>query len=759
MKKILALLLVAIMVFALAACKPTETKDPTGTGTTPVNTDSTGTTPVDTTEPEAVIAELRPLVNKEYGTDYVSLYSKFGKDVTIEEVIEDPETGFAYIERDGVRYMLGMDFLSMATVYNCEATCDKYPTPDDVYAAWWRLYMQRWNYMVPEIPLYSNEYYDLYNTKIGGVQENPTNPYWDIPHALIDWTSTDGKIIIGNNTDLSGKFRYANFGASNPGASDLSIQNLTAGQGTVETTKTGNYEWNPNVVVNHEETENADGSKTFKIEIAKDLKFSDGTPIDAYDYVGWSLAFSSPVAAQAAGKDHMAGMRIVGYNAFANYTGPESEGTEVTIDDETVKVTKVLSGLRVLDDYTFSVTIDAEHLPYYYDITYASFTPEYLPMWIGNAEVKDDGNGCYLTDEFYAKEGDGYAMAATIKATSENTDTTYPYTGAYTVESYDAADKTAVLKANPNFKGNYEGAKPAIEQVVWKKTVSQTQLADLQSGGLDIVSNITGGAATNEAIKLADESNGKYAYTHYSRAGYGKLGMRCDYGPVQFVEVRQAIAYCMDRAQFAKDFTGGYGGVVDGPYYSGSWMYQAATAQGMLLNAYSTSVDSAIEVLENGGWIYDKDGNPYTSGVRYKQIPADEISENDKVYKSKDGAYVTTQVGDFYYMPLALNWFGTSDNEFSDLLVTGFMNSDNIAAAGFVVQNTFGEFQPMQDELYQAPVYGFYSGTPMYCCFNFATGFTSAIYDYSYNWTIDPSMYGDYSIDYVMDEADAYWLA
>lgn len=98
----------------------------------------------------------------------------------------------------------------------------------------------------------------------------------------------------------------------------------------METTKTGNYEWNPNVVVNHEETENADGSKTFTIEIAKDLKFSDGTPIDAYDYVGWSLVFSSPVAAQAAGKDHMAAMRIVGYNAFANYTGPESEGTEVT---------------------------------------------------------------------------------------------------------------------------------------------------------------------------------------------------------------------------------------------------------------------------------------------------------------------------------------------------------------------------------------------------------------------------------------------
>ena len=54
----------------------------------------------------------------------------------------------------------------------------------------------------------------------------------------------------------------------------------------------------------------------------------------------------------------------------------------------------------------------------------------------------------------------------------------------------------------------------------------------------------------------------------------------------QFPEVRQAVAFCLDRAGFAKDFTGGYGGVQDGPYYSGSWMYQAAVGQGMMLNAY-----------------------------------------------------------------------------------------------------------------------------------------------------------------------------
>lgn len=200
--------------------------------------------------------------------------------------------------------------------------------------------------------------------------------------------------------------------------------------------------------------------------------------------------------------------------------------------------------------------------------------------------------------------------------------------------------------------------------------------------------------------------------THYSRAGYGKLGFRGDFGPVQFVEVRRAIAYCMDRAGFAKDFTGGFGGVSDGPYYTGSWMYKHAVEHGMVLDAYATSVDSAIAALEEGGWIYDAEGNPYESGVRYKKIAADHMDERDITFQSKDGAYKTTKVGDDYYMPLVLNWYGTADNDFTDLLVTGFMQSENMASAGFVVQNTVGDFNPMLDELYQVPVTGSYQGPP-----------------------------------------------
>jgi len=727
MKKLLAILLAAMMLVSVVACGKTTTT------TTTAQTKGTGENATDTADEGLVLpnSDFPNITGKEYGKDYVSLYEKFGKEVTIADVEEDPDTGFVYITKDGKKYELGLDFLSMAMVYNTEVPegDSTYETADDVYAAWWKYYITRWNALLPEVPLYSNEYYDVYNAKIVGPKDHPTNPYWQPADALIDWTSEkeSGDFIIGNTTDLSGQFRFPSFGKTNPGAADNDIGILTQGLDTVAKNKEGGYEWNDTVVKTHNEIENEDGSKTFEIEIKDDLKFSDGSAITAKNYIVRVLTFSTPIAAKAANRDHQAGYTLVGYDTFKEANEPTP-----------------FAGVRLLGDYKFSVTVAADNLPYFYDITYAAFNPEYLPMWIGTADIKDDGEGAYLTEEFYKD-----ATVDLIQATAKNTDTTYPYSGPYVVESYDVASKTATLKLNENFAGNYEGAKPSIKTVVYRKVVSDTQLQDLQSGGVDILMAVTGGDATKEAIAAADASNGAFDYIHYSRAGYGKLGFRADYGPVQFVAVRQAIAYCMDRAQFAKDFTGGYGGVADGPYYTGSWMYKAAKEQGMALNAYATSADTAIEALEAGGWIYDAEGNEYKEGVRYKKIAAEDITENDKNYQSVDGAYKTVEVNGDYYMPLVLNWYGTLDNEFTDLLQTGFKGAENFATAGFAIYNTNGDFAPMLDELYQEAVYGFYSGSPMYCVFNFATGFNSAVYDYYYNLSIEPYWFENNSAYYL----------
>ena len=101
-------------------------------------------------------------------SDYTSVYEMIGSKVTI-DMVDENEDGIAFVTVDGVKYELGMDFLSMAMVYNTKlpaAWADAGKTEDDVYNAWYKLYIVRWNYLVAEIPLYANEYYDLYNAKI-----------------------------------------------------------------------------------------------------------------------------------------------------------------------------------------------------------------------------------------------------------------------------------------------------------------------------------------------------------------------------------------------------------------------------------------------------------------------------------------------------------------------------------------------------------------------------------------------------------------
>lgn len=709
----------------------------------------------------------------EYGTDYTSLYEAVGADVKITDVIEKSD-GRAYIylkngaivsadTEDAVLTELGLDFLSMAMVFNTQPA-GSYETADDVYAEWWKLYIQRWNMLLPEVPLYSNEYYDMYNKKLGGVVEHPTNPYWAPYNALIDWTSSDDKIILGSTTELGGRFRYASFGVSSPGASDSAVSTLSSGLETVTANKEGNYQVDNTVVKSLEQKLNDDGTLTFTIEINDDLKFSDGSAITAKNYLVRALVFSSPVAAEAAKKDHKAGLSYVGFEDFNAYDG-SNEGA--TVKD--AKASKVFKGFRLLGTYKFSATVKADYAGYYYNLVLAGFSPEYLPLWLGEgADLADDGEGVYISGNFYAKEGTSYTKASHIYNSAMNTDTTYPYSGQYVVTSYDDAAKTATLTKNPYYKGNYEGTKPSIGTVVYRKLTSDTQLADFTSQGVDVIAGITGGNETNDALALAKGADGTLGtaddaatVTHYSRAGYGKLGFRADLGPVQFAAVREAIALCLDRSDFASQFTGGYGGVVDGPYYTGAWMYQEVKDD-IILNTYTKSVDAAKDLLTANGWIYNADGSAYAgTGVRYKKIAADLMSEQDKQYASIDGTLKTVYDAedDCYYMPLVLNWFGTADNEFTDLLETEFKNGAAYAQAGFAIYFTKGQFYPMLDELYQGLLgVGTYE-KPTYNCFNFASSFSSAVYDYSYALTIDPAYFDDGdNAYYVKDYADFYLL-
>ena len=708
-KKVPALSLAAIAAFSIAGCMKKNNED-----------------------------FLNDVVTRE---NYDSVYAKIGRNVTIADVVEK-EDGRAYASVDGVEYELGMDFLSMAMVYNTKPAAG-FATAEAAYNEWWRLFMQRWNYLAPEVPLYSNQYYDVYNAKIDKLQ---TNPYWSVDDAIISAkvVSGDNSVVLGSNTELSGAFRNASFGKSSPGSADLAVQTMTSGYSTVVTDMGGSFVWaGEDILPLHNETENEDGTKTFTMRIASDLAFSNGAPITAENYVVGLLAGSSAVMKEAGGGD-AAGLTVAGYEAFNAYKG---EGDPVPF-----------AGVRLLDSHTFSVTVKKEYANYYYALRYGSFTPEPTALYLGDYQIKDDGQGAYIEKGFYDKsEKNGvqsYTQAAVITANMNNTSAAaFPYSGPYYVENYDASARTATLKRNPAYKGDVRG-KASIDRISYVKIVAETQLDQLKKGRVDVLASITGGEDTKAALAIVD--NVHFKETHYDRAGYGKLAFRCDFGPTQFAEVRRAVMYTIDRNEFAQTFTGGYGSVVDAPYYVGSPAYLAVKDK-MKLNKYEYSVENAKSALVEGGWIYDAQGGAYDEnkgGVRYKKLSGYEKSYNNLAFASTDNKYKTVKVDGEYYMPLVINWMGTQPNPVTDQLITAWQNNPNAREKiGAYITYTSGDMaSALYGEYYQMPAYGFTKAK--FGTVNFATGYTSAVYDQAFRFTLDQEKYQNYSSNYLMDEAD-----
>ena len=69
-----------------------------------------------------------------------------------------------------------LDWLTMKMVYGVDST------DTDTYLILWKLFMQRWNEFVPQIPLYSNVYITMYPDWL----ENYTqDSFWDFSQAIV----------------------------------------------------------------------------------------------------------------------------------------------------------------------------------------------------------------------------------------------------------------------------------------------------------------------------------------------------------------------------------------------------------------------------------------------------------------------------------------------------------------------------------------------------------------------------------------------
>ena len=500
------------------------------------------------------------------------------------------------------------------------------------------------------------------------------------------------QVILGSSTQVNADF----FSGWTNSATNSYLKTLMGGYETVSWTKEGRYAINPTAVKSWKATDNADGSKTYVFNIANNLVYNDGTKITAKDYVFNILYAASPQVVEI-GARYGVGPEYVGYAAY---------------HDGSQKSSKESASWRFL-----SIQIAAEELPYYYDLSLVSVGPLPLHVIAPGVTVTDTPNGAKLSDNF---------TTDLLRETVLTPNTGYRYrplvtSGPYQFESYDPADSTASVILNPKFLGAYDGAKGNIYRIIIKLTNTATQMDELKTGAIDMLQGISGGAQITRGLDLHDQ--GIVNFASYPRYGYGKIAFACDFGPTQFPAVRRAIAYSLDRNEFARQYTGGYGIVVNGYYGASMWEYRENKDRlDKELNSYAYNLQKAEDELVKDGWTLNKDGKAFVKGV-------DQIR-----YKKVDGEL----------MPLSIEWANTANNPVSDLIAA--MLVPEVKKIGMQINGTTVDFAVLLDHLYKDGI-----EKPVCGMFNLGTGFatTQAIWFY---YSTDPEYFGTYNNNFIDDK-------
>lgn len=530
----------------------------------------------------------------------------------------------------------------------------------------------------------------------------------------------DGQVVIGTSTEASGDWAYSAF-VRNPNATDKAVMTLTDDMTTVDSDQYGDYGINKTVVKSYERIEEENGNVTYKFVINDGLKFNNGEAVTAQNFVAWTMFVTSP-----AGKEM--GVVSATYNMLPG--GLAYRNGE----------TNVLSAVHLYDEKTFSITIaktgedgETSYLPYYYDITYAAMQAVNLTYWFGEGwSVKDDGEGVYFVNAD-GKEFTAETVGETVEAARFATGNRVT-AGPYNLVSFDQSSREIVLEVNENYNGNFEGQKPGIQKLVIVKTSEDTVMDMITTGQIQIYSQIADGSEVNAVMDLIEAGTINSSTSQYDRAGYGYFCFACDLGPTQFTEFRQAIAYLLDRVEFAQTFCKGWGSVVHGPYCTAFTM-TAKTDIEKKINHYDYNPEKAVELLKQAGFVYNADGSDYVDGsgeVRYAKV----TEEQAKYYESFNKVLADGTI----LMPATVNWASSEGNAVSALLSTMLANSDATKAAGVSIVKTEMTFSSLSSYMYRQETNGAVGDftVPTYNMFNLATGYNGGVYDESYNWTTDP---------------------
>ena len=429
------------------------------------------------------------------------------------------------------------------------------------------------------------------------------------------------EFVIGATTKLSGMF-FTNMWGNN--TADIDVRTLIHAYSPVVWTQQTIFEMNPQVVNGMQVAEYEDGNKIYMISLQEDLVYNDGTPIGAADYLFSLMLHASPVIGELGG---------------ITTNSSHIEGYEAYVAGET----DVFSGLRLVDELTFTVEIKADYLPFFYELGMLDVVPYPISVIAPGCEVVDEGEGAKIQN-IDPQEPAPLFTAELLQETVMDPETGYlshpaRTSGPYTLTSFDWETREATFEINENFKGTYDGAVPTIDNLRFKSVIPETMIEEYTEGEVQLLNKVVAGENIDAGLALVNEQ--KASSLPYPRLGFGFLSFVCEEGPFASEAVRKAVAYSIDVPTYQTTYSE-YAVTVYGYMGIGQWMYliieqdgappyvedeeevakwEALNLEG--LNTYEKNLDTAKALLEQDGWTLNADGNPYVDGtdtVRYKMV-------------------------------------------------------------------------------------------------------------------------------------------
>ena len=433
------------------------------------------------------------------------------------------------------------------------------------------------------------------------------------------------EITVGVTTEMAGYFATDMWGNN---AADMDVRALLHGYSTVAWIRTLGMALDGMPIDDIEiDDQLPGGGRRYTFMLNRNLVYNDGSALTAKDYLFSLLLSCSTVITEIGGMPKNFD-NIAGYAAYRDGTA------------------KAMSGLQLIDDYTFSMEIQPEYLPYFYGLAMLNITPYPMAVIAPGCDIIDDGEGAYLSGDFTAE---------LLRKTLLDPETGYIFnprvtSGPYQLENYDAQNHTATFTANPNYLGNFEGKKPHIEKITLAAVKNADMANRMASGEVSIAHKVVDQQAYLDLIALVQ--TGQIARPrNYLRSGFAFLAFDCGQGPAASAAVRNAISQCIDKQAYVDSaFVRGLAVPVYGYYGLGQWVLNGSVevgdeslpiAQVLEQASAPASVENARALLLQDGWTLNAAGEVFVEGtdpIRYRETANGLEALNIKWAKIKDSA-------------------------------------------------------------------------------------------------------------------------